>query len=51
MPPQFGLTRFYDVIMRNSFFWLGNSRSPAEAVENDQEHITSCSNKVGRYLV
>ena len=20
---------------------------PAEAVENDQEHITSCSNKVG----
>ena len=23
----------------------------AEAVENDHEHITSCSNKLGRFLV
>ena len=30
---------------------MSSALIPAEAVENYQEHVTSCSNKVDRYLV
>ena len=30
---------------------MSSALIPAEAVENYQEHVTSCSNNVGRYLV
>ena len=46
-----GSTLGDNLIMSYQVDCMSSALIPAEAVENDQEHITSCSNKVGRYLV
>ena len=36
-----------NLITSHEVDYMSSVLIPAEAVENDQEHITSCSNKVG----
>ena len=42
-----GSTLGDNLIMSYQVDCMSSALIPAEAVENDQEHITSCSNKVG----
>ena len=46
-----GSTLGDNLITSHQVDYMSSALISAEAVENDQEHITSCSNKVGRYLV
>ena len=41
-----GSTLGYNLITSHQVDSMSSALIPAEAVENDQEHITSCSNKV-----
>ena len=42
-----GSTLGVNLIMSHQVDCMSSTLISAEAVENDQEHITSCSNKVG----
>ena len=42
-----GSTLEDNLITSHQVDYMSSVLIPAEAVENDQEHITSCSNKVG----
>ena len=42
-----GSTLGYNLITSHQVDCMSSVLIPAEAVKNDQEHITSCSNKIG----
>ena len=46
-----GSTLGVNLVTSHQVDCMSSAFIPAEGVENDQEHFTSCSNKLGRFLV